>query len=378
MAKRKLRDLLDTEDLSPIKFKNATVSPKQTKYHPCHHWHEEKCNCPDTTIRKKEETIVNKEEETLEKAKSSSKGIIWAGERACKGIKKTCSEYDFAEGYVPQIDAKYILQEDEAETIAFALENDDNLLITGPPGCGKSSHVLQMLAILNWEVNRFSCSEETSNSRIIGQWVIQGSEMVWIDGHVTDAMRNGKVLLEEEADFMRPELRGELHTVMEKGGTLELHTHHPKTGRLFRETINKHEDFRWVSTANTIGLGDDKFLYHGTTMQNAASRDRYEVILTMDYPAPGVEVDIITTKVPKISKEIANRMVEVANAIRIAFKNGTCNFPFTIRRTISWAKYYIRKEPTAGTKLAILNFASVQDQLTICGIIETHMALKIH
>lgn len=358
MAFQKVRELLENEDLEELSFGKASIKPRQTKYYPCAYWHPvKKCNTFFAKIKKNEADLrLNKDA------------------KACKGIKPKCPGFEYTEPYIPEIDEHHILDEDKAETIVFGLRNGDNLLIVGPAGCGKSSTILQLASILNWETNRFSCSEETSSSKIIGQWVVIGDEMMWVDGHVTDAFKNGKILLEEEADFMRPELRGELHTVMEKGGTITLHGRHPKTGQVFRETIPRNKDFRWISTANTIGLGDDSFLYHGTTFQNAASRDRYEAIVTYDYPPAEIETEILTTKT-KIDKNTAAKMVSIAKAVREAFGLSQCNFPFTIRRTLSWAKYWQQKGEEESTKLSILNFCSQADQIVVKNFLETYLQL---
>lgn len=169
---------------------------------------------------------------------------------------------------------------------------------------------------------------------------------------------------------------------MEKRGALTLHGRHPKTGQTFRETIEPHPDFRWMSTANTIGLGDDAFLYHGTTFMNAAARDRYEAILKMDYPTPDIESEILALKVQSptgenLSSETIERMIKIANGVRENFKSRSCNFAFTIRRTISWGNYWLRKGPAEGSKLALLNFASLNDRITLRGLIESELAIHI-
>ena len=378
--KKPLPDLMEEAQLRELQFGDCVIQPIQTRRYPCIYWSStKKCDAPGS-VRDVEADLRAK----WAKASSEERKKL---ERPCSSVKEECPLYEYPAPYIPEYDEFFVLDEEKAETIAYALKHNDNLLIYGPPGCGKSSLALQILSLLNWGTTRFSCSEETSRSQIIGQWVVRGDEMVWIDGHVTHAMRNGHILLEEESDFMRPELRGELHTVMEKKGTLVLHGTHPKTGQVFRQLIEKHAQFRWISTANTTGLGDDKFLYHGTQMQNAASRDRYEVMMEMDYPDHDTEIEIVTKKANAALKEsgdtrkveppIIGSMIRVANLVRQAFAQGTTNFPFTIRRTISWAKYFVAKGPEDGTRLAVMNFCSRADKIVVGNFVETEMNIRV-
>ncbi|KKK59249.1 hypothetical protein LCGC14_3036270, partial [marine sediment metagenome] len=139
MAYKKLRETLDTEDMEDMEFGSASIKPRQTRHYPCVYWNPvKKCVSPYPKIRKVEvELRANKEDS------------------ACSGIKPSCPTFDYPEPYIPEIDEYHILDEDKAETVIYALKQGDNLLIVGPPGCGKSSTVMQLASILNWETNRF-------------------------------------------------------------------------------------------------------------------------------------------------------------------------------------------------------------------------------
>ena len=239
---------------------------------------------------------------------------------------------------------------------------------------GKSSLVKQIASILNWGVEQFSCSEETTSAKIIGQWIVVGKSMQWIDGCITNAMKNGFILLEDEADFMRPELRGEVHGIMEEEGSVTLTSLHPKTGQPFREIITKHPSFRWISTANTIGYGDDLFVYHGTQYMNAASRDRYEIILQFDYRTPEEELEIVTTKT-KIDPIVASKMIEIANICR-SDVNEDMVFQFSLRRLLAWARYWNQTPPEVASTLAVLNYCNQADRHTVKSLIRTHLNIE--
>jgi len=294
----------------------------------------------------------------------------------CVGKLEGCNQYKSIQPFIPEVDPFYSLDTELAEPLAFALSERgrDHALMVGPPGCGKSSLVMMVAAISDWEVNRFSCSEETRLHQLIGQWVIAGDQMVWVDGFATDALRNGKILLEDEADFMRPELRGALHPILERDGTITLQRTHPETGEAFIEVVPRHPDFRWISTANTIGLGDDSFEYHGTQFMNAAARDRYPIIIEMNYMAPEDEAEIVVRKTG-VDDDTALRMATVAKGMRECKEKKETSYTFGMRRLLAWGKYHRfyneQGTPYKAVKLALINFAAKKDREKLIKMVRT-------
>lgn len=287
-----------------------------------------------------------------------------------KKDKRKCPDYDSIQPYLPTLIPHYSLDFEVAETVAFGIINDENVLIVGPPGCGKTTLVKVLCAVSQREIIDFSAHEEGTYAQLIGQWNLIGEEMVWGDGYVTDALRNGRVLLENESDFMRPELRGTLHGVLDKGGDITIPQINPQTNKVELVVIPRHENFRWISTANTTGLGDDQFKWHGTQLQNAAARDRYSVIVKMDYLKTEKEVPVLVKRTG-IDEDTAEKMSEVAWGIRNLVREGAedLTYDFTMRRLLAWADYHQRKEnKQEALRLAILNFAK-EDPVEINSIL---------
>jgi len=303
-----------------------------------------------------------------------SKQKVLKKEERCKGNDNACKFFIGKNLFVPVYDEKYLLPSKHTETLAFALEYGDNILLSGKPGSGKTSLTKQLASILNWGLIQFSCSEETSSAKLIGQWMVTGKQMEWSDGYVTTAMKKGYILLEDEADFMRPELRGELHSIMETSGSITLSALHPVTKKPFQKLITKHPDFRWVSTANTIGLGDDLFQYHGVQYFNSAARDRYSIIMQFNHKPPEEEITILKAKTD-IEEKTAEMMIKIANDCRNN-ENNEIMFQFTLRRLIAWAEYWKRLGPEMASELAILNFCGDTDKVFIKGLMRSHLNLR--
>ena len=164
---------------------------------------------------------------------------------------------------------------------------------------------------------------------------------------------------------------------METGGSLALSAIHPETKEPYQEIIQKHPFFRWVSTANTTGYGDDSFSYHGTNYFNAASRDRYEMIMVVAHKNLEQELEILKAKTG-IDEQVARRMITIANACREKTISQEMLFQFTLRRLLSWSKYHQKLDEEEAAKLAILNFTSDADRHTVASLMKSHMNLNVN
>ncbi len=254
----------------------------------------------------------------------------------------------------------------ETELLLNGIHHGDKCLLVGPTGCGKSQMVLQLAAQANIPLIRFNLHGETSVSNFLGHWVVQGKEMVFIEGALPTAMRKGSWLLLDEIDAALPSLLFILQSVLEENGKLLLSD---KDG----EIITSHTDFRIIGTANTIGKGDDSGLYAGTNVLNEAFLDRFGTVIRLDYLPFDEEVKVLLEKVPTLEPVIAAGLTTVASEIRKAFDEETVYCTFSTRRLVNWARKYMSlRDINKAAEIAILNRLSPDDRKVVEEVIQRY------
>lgn len=217
--------------------------------------------------------------------------------------------------YVPNHDADYVFETGvrQACLMWFSEPLETALWLSGPTGCGKSSIVEQIANRFNWPVMKVTAFPEMDISTQIGSLRITSDPLtgdtktVFVHGPLAMAYKYGMVYLLDEYDQLENSCANAFNTVLE-GGNLII----AETG----EVIKKHENFRFVATANSIGQGDMTGMYGGVKMQNTANLDRYMFVNTT-YMAPDFERKIVMKHIP--DETIASKFVMVANMIRKQF-----------------------------------------------------------
>lgn len=201
--------------------------------------------------------------------------------------------------------------------LEYAVSNRKNILMVGPTGCGKSSLAINVLARLKRKGEIFSCHGETSSDNLIGKpWAIidpttnEGITKVTY-GAALRAYKFGKILLLEEVDMAMAGILASIQRIMEVQSNFYI----CNIGE--EEIIEKHKLFSVIATANTIGTGENDFMYAGTTPLNMAFINRFSVRYIMDYLPKEKEIKVLVNKTG-IDKEIAKKMVQVANDVRDA------------------------------------------------------------
>lgn len=252
----------------------------------------------------------------------------------------------------------------------LAGQHNDGLWLTGPMSAGKSSIIVEMGARLNLNVVQVNGKRRLEVNDLIGQNTLIDGDVLFQDGPLTTAMRNGWYLLINEVDLIDPgELAG-LNTILD-GGSLTI----SENGG---EVIQPVPGFGLICTANTVGLGDSAGLYVGTQRMNAALLDRFWVI-EVDYPDSETEQSVIANAVPGMPGLIIEKMIEVAGEVRRLFAGDgegmQVETTFSTRTLIRWAylaqQFRKAEDPMVyALERALLNRAEPETAEAVKGIVQ--------
>ncbi|MEP9376726.1 cobaltochelatase subunit CobS [Aquabacter sp. CN5-332] len=243
-----------------------------------------------------------------------------------------------ADPHVPDLDPDYLFDRPTTLAILAGFAHNRRVMVTGYHGTGKSTHVEQVAARLNWPCVRINLDSHISRIDLIGKDAIVVKNGVQVtefrDGILPWALQNNIALVFDEYDAGRPDVMFVIQRVLEVSGRLTLLDQN--------RVIRPHPAFRLFSTANTVGLGDTTGLYHGTQQINQGQMDRWSIVTTLNYLAHDKEVDIILSKAKHYrtpeGRDTVNRMVRLADLTRNAFINGDLSTVMSPRTVITWAE----------------------------------------
>ncbi len=239
---------------------------------------------------------------------------------------------------VPDLDPTYKFDPDTTLAILAGFAYNRRLLIQGYHGTGKSTHIEQVAARLNWPTVRVNLDSHISRIDLIGKDAIKlrdGKQVTeFHEGILPAALRTNTAIVFDEYDAGRADVMFVIQRVLEHDGKLTLMDQN--------EIITPHPSFRLFATANTVGLGDTTGLYHGTQQINQAQMDRWSLVATLNYLSHDAEVMIVLSKAPHYNTEsgrkIVSQMVTVADLTRTAFMNGDLSTVMSPRTVINWAQ----------------------------------------
>jgi cobaltochelatase CobS len=241
--------------------------------------------------------------------------------------------------YVPDNDPAYRFDRDTTLAILAGFAFNRRVMVQGYHGTGKSTHLEQVAARLNWPMIRINLDSHISRIDLIGKdaIVLQDGKQVteFREGILPWALQRPVAITFDEYDAGRPDVMFVIQRVLEAHGRLTLLDQN--------RVIRAHPAFRLFSTTNTIGLGDTTGLYHGTQQINQGQMDRWSIVTTLNYLSHDAEAEIVTAKVPSYGttpekkKQIA-AMVRVADMTRNAFINGDLSTVMSPRTVITWAE----------------------------------------
>jgi cobaltochelatase CobS len=239
---------------------------------------------------------------------------------------------------VPDIDPTYKFDPDTTLAIIAGFSHNRRVMIQGYHGTGKSTHIEQVAARLNWPAVRVNLDSHISRIDLIGKDAIKlrdGKQITeFHEGILPWALRNPVAIVFDEYDAGRADVMFVIQRVLEHDGKLTLMDQN--------EIITPHAQFRLFATANTVGLGDTTGLYHGTQQINQAQMDRWSLVATLNYLSIDAESAIVLAKNPNYNNEAGRKtikqMVTVADLTRTAFMNGDLSTVMSPRTVISWAQ----------------------------------------
>ena len=252
--------------------------------------------------------------------------------------KMVVPAYSVAEVHVPDIDPDYIFDEPTTLAILAGFAFNRRVIVSGYHGTGKSTHIEQVAARLNWPCIRVNLDSHVSRIDLVGKdaIVLQDGKQIteFRDGILPWAYQRNIALVFDEYDAGRPDVMFVIQRVLESSGRLTLLDQ--------SRVIRPHPAFRIFATANTVGLGDTTGLYHGTQQINQAQMDRWSIITTLNYLPHDNEVAIVLAKAKHYrtdkGRDIVNKMVRVADMTRSAFINGDLSTVMSPRTVITWAE----------------------------------------
>jgi cobaltochelatase CobS len=242
------------------------------------------------------------------------------------------------DAHVPDLDDAYKFDPETTRALIAGFAHNRRVMVQGYHGTGKSTHIEQVAARLNWPLIRVNLDSHVSRIDLVGKDAIvlkDGKQVTeFREGMLPWAIQRPIALVFDEYDAGRPDVMFVIQRVLEAAGKLTLLDQN--------RVIRPNPYFRLFSTTNTIGLGDTTGLYHGTQQINQGQMDRWSIVTTLNYLAHDVEAEIVLAKAPSYANAEGKRtiaaMVRVADMTRNAFMNGDISTVMSPRTVITWAQ----------------------------------------
>ena len=240
--------------------------------------------------------------------------------------------------YVPEIDKNYIFDRDTTLAILSGFAFNKRVLIQGYHGTGKSTHIEQIAARLNWPCVRINLDSHVSRIDLIGKGAItlkDGKQITeFKEGILPWAIQNSIALVFDEYDAGRPDVMFVIQRVLEADGNFTLLDKN--------KVIKQNKFFRLFATTNTVGLGDTTGLYHGTQQINQGQMDRWNIVSTLNYLSLENEMEIVLARNKNLNnvkgKEKIANMIKVASLTRKGFISGDISTVMSPRTVLHWVE----------------------------------------
>ena len=267
-----------------------------------------------------------------------------------------------AEEHVPERDDSYIFDPTVTRALLAGFARNRRVLVTGLHGTGKSTHIEQVAARLNWPCIRINLDSQLTRTDLIGRDAIvleDGKQITaFREGLLPWALQRPVALVFDEYDAGRPEVMFVIQRVLEAEGRLTLLDQN--------RVIRPHPYFRLFATANTAGQGDASGLYHGTHLLNQGQMDRWHMIVTLDYLPEAEENSIVAAKLAaqglQLGSAVIAQMVRFAALARDGFRQNELSLPLSPRGVLSWAENAaLLGDVKAAFRLSFLNRCAAEE-----------------
>jgi cobaltochelatase CobS len=258
--------------------------------------------------------------------------------------------------HVPEVDAVYRFNPDVTLAILAGFTRDRRVMVQGLHGTGKSTHIEQVAARLNWPCVRLNLDGHISRLDLVGKDAVvlrEGKQVTeFQEGIVPWALQRPVALIFDEYDAGRPDVMFVIQRILEQGGKFTLMDQN--------RVLRPHPFFRLFATANTVGLGNLNGLYHGAQRLNHAQIDRWNIVASLNYLPADEEIAIVQARVPSLADDAGRRlvasMVAVADLTRKGFAAGDLSTLMSPRTVITWAENVeIFKDPALAFRLSFVN-----------------------
>jgi len=263
---------------------------------------------------------------------------------------------------VPSVDPSYQLNSQASVAILAGFAYNRRVMLQGMHGTGKSTHLEQVAARLNWPCLRINLDGQITRMDLIGKDIItleDGKQVTQFqEGLIPWSLQRSIALILDEYDAGQADVMFVIQRMLEREGRLTLLDQN--------RVIEPNPAFRIFATSNTVGLGNWNGMYQGTQLLNHGQMDRWDIVAALNYLEPEEEEKILLAKVPELSPETAKQMIALANLSRKGFEAGDISTLMSTRTLITWGENWrIFKDLQLGFTLAFLNKCESEEKLLV-------------
>lgn len=285
-------------------------------------------------------------------------------------------EWDAPHPHVPHVDHDYHFQGTVLLRVLYAILTNKRVYLHGHSGTGKTTHIEQVAARLQWPFMRVNFDSEITRMDLIGRdtLVQEGGVTVskFVDGILPQMMAGPYIGCFDELDFVRPDVAYVMQRMFEGNGLMLTED----GGRI----VKPHAMFRMFATGNTVGQGDEFGMYQGARPQSMAMLDRFTVWAHVEYLSEKERAKLIAKRVPSLNADLQANVNKYVTEHIEAFETSKVMQPITPRGYLDLASalamflqvFPAGKESKAvdqAVAMTVLDRASAQDRAVLKGIV---------